>query len=83
MILGSGILRSGGKTQYVMLIDLVGTWGFGVPLGLIAAFALKWPVPRVYFLLSLEECVRFGISMRVFHRKKWMQRLEAPGAAGA
>ena len=82
MILGSGILRSGGKTQYVMLIDLVGTWGFGVPLGLIAAFALKWPVPRVYFLLSLEECVRFGISMRVFHRKKWMQRLVAPVAEG-
>ena len=27
MILGGGILRSGGRTAYVMVIDLVGTWG--------------------------------------------------------
>ena len=80
MILGGGILRSGGRTRYVMRIDLIGTWGFGVPLGLLAAFALKWPVPRVYFLLSLEECVRFGLSMRVFRGRKWMRRLEADPA---
>lgn len=80
MILGGGILRSGGRTRYVMRIDLIGTWGFGVPLGLLAAFALKWPAPRVYFLLSLEECVRFGLSMRVFRGRKWMRRLEADPA---
>ena len=80
MILGGGILRSGGRTRYVMRIDLIGTWGFGVPLGLLAAFALKWPVPRVYFLLSLEECVRFGLSMRVFRGRKWMRLLEADPA---
>ena len=80
MILGGGILRSGGRTRYVMRIDLIGTWGFGVPLGLLAAFALRWPVPRVYFLLSLEECVRFGLSMRVFRGRKWMRRLEADPA---
>ena len=80
MILGGGILRSGGRTRYVMRIDLIGTWGFGVPLGLLAAFALRWPVPRVYFLLSLEECVRFGLSMRVFRGRKWMRLLEADPA---
>ena len=80
MILGGGILRSGGRTRYVMRIDLIGTWGFGVPLGLLAAFALKWPAPRVYFLLSLEECVRFGLSMRVFRGRKWMRLLEADPA---
>ncbi len=80
MILGGGILRSGGRTRYVMRIDLIGTWGFGVPLGLLAAFALRWPAPRVYFLLSLEECVRFGLSMRVFRGRKWMRRLEADPA---
>ena len=77
MILGGGILRSGGRTKYVMVIDVVGTWCFGVPLGLLGAFVLKLPVAWVYFLLSLEECIRFGISMAVFRRKKWIQRLEA------
>lgn len=77
MILGGGIIRSGGKTKYVMLIDLTGTWCFGVPLGLISAFVLKLSIPYVYFILSLEECIRFGISMAVFHKRKWMNRLEA------
>lgn len=75
MILGGGILRSGGKTGYVMYIDLIGTWGFGVPLGLLAAYGLGLPIYWVYFLLSLEECVRYGISLSVFRRKNWMRRL--------
>lgn len=75
MILGGGIIRSGGKTKYVMLIDMIGTWGFGVPLGLLSAFVLKLSIPYVYFILSLEECVRFGISVAVLRKKKWMQSL--------
>ena len=77
MILGGGILRSGGQTKYVMFIDGIGTWCCGVPLGLLSAFVLRLPVAWVYFLLSLEECLRFGFSMTVFRRKKWMRRLDA------
>ena len=77
MILGGGIIRSGGKTKYVMVIDLIGTWIFGVPLGLLAAFVLEFPIPLVYFILSLEECIRFGISVFVFRRKQWMQVLKS------
>ena len=77
MILGGGIIRSGGRTKYVMFIDMVGTWCFGVPLGLLSAFVWKLSIPYVYFLLSLEECIRFGISLIVFHRRKWMNQLES------
>lgn len=77
MILGGGILRSGGKTKYVMVIDMVGTWIFGVPLGLLSAFALNLSIPYVYFILSLEECIRFAISVVVLRKKSWMHSLEA------
>lgn len=76
MILGGGIIRSGGKTNYVMWIDIIGTWGFGVPLGLLAAFVLRLEIPYVYFLLSLEECVRLGISLVLFRRKGWMESIQ-------
>ena len=75
MILGGGILRSGGRTAYVMGIDMLGTWAFGVPLGLLGAFVWRLPIAYVYLLLLLEECVRFAISMAVFRRKRWMRRL--------
>ena len=75
MIAGGGIIRSGGKTKYVMVIDMIGTWGFGVPLGLLSAFVFQLSIPWVYFILSLEECVRFGISVVVLKRKRWMNSL--------
>lgn len=74
MILG-GILRSGGKTTFVMLIDMIGTWIFGVPLGLLAAFVFHLPIAAVYFVLSMEECIRVIISLVIFRKKKWMQTL--------
>lgn len=77
MILGGGVLRSGGKTKYVMVIDFVGTWLFGVPLGFLAAFVWKLEIPYVYFILSLEECVRFFISIMVFRRRTWMNKIGA------
>lgn len=75
MILGGGIIRSGGMTRYVMWIDMIGTWIFGVPLGFLAAFVWNMPIPQVYFILSLEEVVRFLISLAVFRKKSWMRRL--------
>lgn len=77
MILGGGIIRSGGKTKYAMIIDLIGTWGFGVTLGLFSAFVLKLSVPFVYFILSLEEIIRFLISLYVFKTKRWMSSLKS------
>ena len=75
MILGGGIIRSGGKTKYVMYIDFIGTWLFGVPLGLLGAFVWKLPIPWVYFVLSLEEVVRLLISVVIFRKKIWMEQL--------
>ena len=33
------------------------------------------PVAPVYFLLSLEECVRLALSLRLFKKRSWMQQL--------
>lgn len=76
MVLGGGILRSGGKTSYVMTIDLIGTWCVGVPVALLAAFVWNLPVYLVYFLLSQEEVVRLAISLGVFRKNSWMRQLE-------
>lgn len=76
MILGGGIIRSGGKTKYVMWIDIIGTWMCGVPLGLLSAFVLELPITYVYFILSMEECVRLIISLLIFKKKNWMNSIQ-------
>lgn len=72
MILGGGIIRSGGNTKLIMYIDIIGTWGFGVPLGFLAAYVLKWSIPYVYLLLSFEEVIRLLMEWYVFRHRKWM-----------
>lgn len=78
MILGGGVVRSGGKTAYIMVIDIAGTWLVGVPLGLITAFWLHLPVEWVYFILSMEEVVRLVMTLVVFRGRGWMNKLSAP-----
>ena len=75
MIIGGGIIKSGGRTKIVMIIELTGTWGVGVPLALLSAYVWKLPIPVVYFVLSMEECVRLILSWSVFRRRKWMKRI--------
>jgi Na+-driven multidrug efflux pump len=58
-----------------MVIDMIGTWVFGVPLGLLSAFVFRLPIAAVYFILSMEECIRVIISLVIFRNRKWMQKL--------
>ena len=76
MILGGGIIRSGGKTKYVMMIDMMGTWLIGVPLALLTGLYFKIPVIWVYFVLSQEELVRLIVSVFMFRSRKWMHTLQ-------
>ena len=62
MVFGGGVLRSGGNTRYTLFIDIIGTWVFGLPLGILAAFVFGFPIHWVYLFLSLEEVVRLILS---------------------
>ncbi len=72
MILGEGIIRSGGNTKIIMVIDIIGTWCIGIPLCLLAAYVFKWGIVGVYTLLTTEELFRLAVSLIVFKRRKWI-----------
>lgn len=72
MILGGGIIRSGGNTKIIMVIDIIGTWCIGIPLCLVAAYVFKWGIVGVYTLLTTEEIFRLVISLIIFRKRKWM-----------
>mgnify|MGYP004677750787 FL=1 len=72
MILGGGIIRSGGNTKIIMIIDVVGTWCIGIPLCLLAAYVFEWGIIGVYTLLTTEEICRLAVSLAIFKKRKWM-----------
>ena len=75
MILGGGIIKSGGDTKIVMIIDIVGTWCIGIPLCLIGAYVFQWGIAGVYTLLTTEEIFRLAVSLAIFKKRKWMVSL--------
>ncbi len=72
MILGGGIIRSGGNTRVIMIIDIIGTWGIGIPLCFLAAYVFEWGIVGVYAMLTTEEIFRLVVSLVIFKRRKWM-----------
>lgn len=72
MILGGGIIRSGGNTKIIMIIDTIGTWCIGIPLCMFAAYVLQWKIVGVYTLLTTEEIFRLIVSLVIFKKRKWM-----------
>ena len=73
--IGGGIIRSGGNTKMIMIIDVVGTWCIGIPLCLLAAYVFKWGIVGVYTLLTTEELFRLAVSFIIFKRRNWIVSL--------
>ena len=70
-----GILRSGGDTRYAFVLDILGMWIIGIPLGFIGAFYFHFPVYIVFFILNLEEIFKLVLGLIRFRSKKWIKNL--------
>ena len=70
-----GIFCAGGDSKFGFLCDTVTLWCITVPLGLIAAFALKLPVLAVYFIVNLDEIVKLPAVYRHYKKYKWVKDL--------
>lgn len=76
MVMLGGVLRSGGKTRYTLILDLIGTWGIGIPLGLISAFVFKWNILLVYTAICIEEIIRLALGLKKVKSKDWISIIE-------
>ena len=75
MTVAMGVLRAGGDTTMVTVIDLVGMWFVGLPLTAATALWLNWPLVWVFLVSYSEEickCVLFIWRMRKRH---WLKNL--------
>ena len=75
----AGIFCAGGDTRFGLVCDTVNMWCVIVPLGLLAAFVFKWPVPVVYFLLNLDEFTKMPAEWVHYHKYKWVRNLTNEG----
>jgi putative MATE family efflux protein len=70
-----GIFPAGGDTRFGLKSDAITMWCFAVPVGCIAAFALKLPVITVYLLLNLDELVKLPAVFKHYRQYRWLKNL--------
>ncbi len=75
MIVFVGIIRAGGDTRYSLKIEMLTMWLIGVPFAFLGAFVLHLSVPWVYFLVMMEEVIKFFIGIRYYKTKRWIHDL--------
>ena len=81
----NGVMDGGGDTLFDMYSLAVCMWGIAIPLALLGAFVLRWPMLLVYSCTCLDEVGKIPWVMLRFRKYKWVQNLtkEQPQDQGA
>lgn len=75
-----GVFRGGGDTRFGLILDVSVMWFLTIPLGALAAFVFKWPVPVVYVILMADEFVKMPIAYGRYRSQKWLHNITRPAA---
>lgn len=70
-----GVFCAGGDTRFGLWCDVIIMWMVIAPLGALAAFVLKLPVPIVYCILSLDECLKAPAAYMHYRKYQWVKNL--------
>ncbi len=77
-----GALRGAGAPANPLVAATVGNWVFRVPLAVLFAYVLEWPVIWVWAALIGDHVVRAIWLTSAFHFGRWSRRLGASLGAG-
>ncbi|WP_407371712.1 MATE family efflux transporter [Carnobacterium sp.] len=71
-----GILRVGGDTIFVMWLDTLSVWLWGIPMAFLSVY-FGWPLWSIFFIANSHEIIRAIIGVRRTLRKGWLKTLIA------
>ena len=70
-----GIIRGGGDTRFVMILDLISIWGIVLPLSCLAAFVWRLSPIAVIILLNSDQVFKCVPAFIHVNSYKWIKRL--------
>lgn len=70
-----GIFGAGGDAKFDMVTNIYAMWCFSVPLGFLAAFVFKLPVPVVYCIVNLDEIVKLPAVFVHYKKYIWLKNI--------
>ena len=83
MPVNGGIIRGGGDTKFIMVVDLVSIWGIVLPLSYLAAFVWNLSPVIVIILLNSDQVFKCVPAFLRVNSYKWVRHLTRPQADAA
>lgn len=74
-VLVVGVLRGGGDVRFSMWLETLCVWLIGVPLSIVSARMLHFPVEIVMVLILLEEVVKMLVGMYRVKSQRWIHSM--------
>ena len=71
----TGIIRGGGDSKYVLIMDLISIWGIVLPLSFLAAFVFGWHPVAVIACLNADQVFKALPAVIKCNRFKWIKKL--------
>ena len=78
MPVNAGIIRGGGDTNFIMILDMVSLIGIVIPLALLAAFVWHWSPVVVTFILNSDQIFKCVPAFLRVNSYKWIRTLTRP-----
>ena len=73
-IFGNGLLATGGDTKFVLISNLVGTYGVGLPLAIFLGLFTKLGLNGVFLAKGADEITKFVCFYWRYRTPAWYQK---------
>ena len=70
-----GMIRAGGDTKFVFIVDSICSWAFVLPLSFLAAFVFNAPPWVVFLCIFSDQFYKWIIAFIKTNRFKWIKNL--------
>lgn len=70
-----GIFGAGGDAKFDMNTNIIFMWCICVPLGFLAAFVLKLPVPVVFCIVNMDEIIKLPVVFVHYRKYVWLRNI--------
>ena len=75
MPVSMGVIRGGGDTHFVVIMNIICVWGLVMPLTFMSAFWWKWPVVGVTLMIQIDQIIKCIPTFIKFRGYKWIKKL--------
>ena len=78
MPVNGGIIRGGGDTKFIMIVDIISIWVIVLPLSYLAAFVWNLSPVVVIILLNSDQVFKCVPAFIRVNSYKWVRQLTRP-----